>query len=299
MKVKASQNPSRRLGLLFLTVLLIATLAAAIAACSSGNSSTAYKSDQLILATTTSLKDSGLLDDVVLPAFKQAYPGITVKTLAVGSGEAIQFGMDGEADVLLVHSPKDEATFMEEGYGTVRLPVAYNYFVIVGPAKNPARVENEQTAAEAFAAIAKGTSTFVSRGDDSGTNKKELAIWEAAGVTPKGGWYISTGQGMGETLQVASERQGYTLTDLSTFLSMKDTLDLKVLTKQSGDLKNVYSVIVCNQLKHDKVNAAAAEMFAQLLVTLDIQKAIGEYGKDKVGQALFFPNSGALGGEGY
>ena len=291
-----------------LALLAVLVFALVIAACGDEGTAgaeetpggeTAFKADQLILATTTSLKDSGLLDEVVLPAFNEAHPDITVKTIAVGSGEAMQMGRDGEADVLLVHSPADEAAFMQEGNGTIRLPVAQNYFVIVGPAGDPAGVAGAADAAEAFAAIPDSGTPFVSRGDDSGTNKKELSIWEEAGVTPEGDWYISTGQGMGETLQVTTERQGYTLTDLGTFLSMQDTLDLEVLSEESEDLRNIYSVIVVNQLTHPKTNAAGAEMFAQILLTSDMQAQIADFGNEEFGQPLFMPNASALGGPDY
>jgi tungstate transport system substrate-binding protein len=277
--------------LIGLTVLL-----PVLAGCGSGD---AVKRDQLIVATTTSLKDSGLIDDVVLPLFAKTAPDVTVKVLAVGSGEAMAMGASGEADVLFVHSPTDEAAFMAAGNGTLRLPVATNHFVIVGPAGDPAGVKRATSAAEAFAAIAKRAATFVTRGDESGTNKKELKIWTAAGVQPAGAWYVKTGQGMGETLRIASEKQGYTLTDLATFLSLKDTLDLVPLFTGAKDLKNVYSVIIVNQDKFPTVNAAAAEQMAQVLVSPAGQEAIGAYGVDKYGKQLFTPFAGALGSKEY
>jgi tungstate transport system substrate-binding protein len=267
-----------------------------LAACGSSDS---VKRDQLIVATTTSLKDSGLIDDVVLPLYAKTSPGVTVKVLAVGSGEAMAMGASGEADVLFVHSPADEAAFMAAGNGTLRLPVATNHFVIVGPGSDPAGVKRAKTAAEAFSAIAARAAPFVTRGDESGTNKKELKIWTAAGVQPAGSWYISTGQGMGETLRIASEKQAYTLTDLATFLSLQDTLDLAPLFTGSQDLENVYSVIIVNQNKFPTVNAAAAEQMAQVLVSPAGQKAIGAYGVDKYGKQLFTPFAGALGSEEY
>jgi len=262
-------------------------------------SSGAVKRDELIVATTTSLKDSGLIDEVVLPLFAKAAPDVTVKVLAVGSGEAMAMGASGEADVLFVHSPADEAAFMAAGNGTLRLPVATNHFVIVGPGGDPAGVKRATSAAAAFAGIAKRGATFVTRGDESGTNKKELKLWTAAGVQPAGAWYVSTGQGMGETLRIASEKQGYTLTDLATFLSLQDTLDLAPLFTGSKDLVNVYSVIIVNQNKFPTVNAAAAEQMAQVLVSAAGQAAIGAYGVDKYGKQLFTPFAGALGSEEY
>ena len=277
-------------------VVMLAALATLTGACGSGSSEPSVQRDQLLVATTTSLNDSGLLDDVVLPAFAQQHPGVTVKVVAVGSGEAIAMGAKGEADVLLVHSPDDEARFMADGHGTLRLPFAYNYFVIAGPGNDPAKVAAVSSAADGFAAIAAAGQPFVSRGDESGTNKKELKIWDAAGVTPGGDWYISTGQGMGETLRIASEKQGYTLTDLGTFLSQAESLDLKPLFTASDDLKNVYDVIIVNQNEFPAVNSAAAEQLAQLLVSAEGQKAIGEYGTTQYGKALFHPYADSLGG---
>jgi len=274
----------------------IAALLPLLAAC---GSSDPVKRDELIVATTTSLKDSGLIDDLVLPLFAKTAPDVTVKVLAVGSGEAMAMGSSGEADVLFVHSPADEAAFMAAGDGTLRLPVATNHFVIVGPGNDPAGVRRAQTATAAFSGISERAGTFVTRGDESGTNKKELKIWDAAGVRPSGAWYISTGQGMGETLRIASEKQGYTLTDLATFLSLQDTHDLAPLFTGSQDLLNVYSVIIVNQAKFPTVNAAAAEQMAQVLVSPAGQKAIGAYGVDKYGQQLFTPFAGALGSEEY
>lgn len=258
-------------------------------------SDSAVKADQLILATTTSVKDSGLMDDVVLPAFKEAQPQIQVKLVAVGSGEAMAMGERGEADVLVVHSPAAEEEFMAKGYGTLRLPVARNYFAVVGPADDPAKVAGTGAATDGMKAIADAGALFVSRGDDSGTNSKELSLWEAAGIEPSGDRYIETGQGMGETLRITNEKQGYTLTDLGTYLAMKDDLDLVVVTKESDDLANYYSVIIVNQTMHPTVNAAGAEEFAGLLVSKEIQDALADYGAEEFGRPLFAPNAGSLG----
>jgi tungstate transport system substrate-binding protein len=265
------------------------------AACGSDEPGSAIHADRLLVATTTSLSDSGLLDDVVLPAYRQLHPGVTVKVVAVGSGEAIAMGARGDADALLVHSPDDEAQFMADGHGTLRLPFAYNYFVIAGPRDDPAGIAGAETAADAFAAISESRSTFVSRGDESGTNKKELKLWDAVGVTPEGDWYLSTGQGMGETLRIASEKQAYTLTDLGTLLAQSASLDLEPLFTGSGDLKNVYDVIIVNQNEFPMVNAAGAEDLAQLLVSAEGQKAIAAYGEEEFGEPLFQPFAGGLG----
>jgi tungstate transport system substrate-binding protein len=286
---------------LILALAVLAALAALVAsACgvsanASGTGQGNVQRDQLIVATTTSLNDSGLLETLVLPAYEQRFPGVTVKVVAVGSGEAMAMGAKGDVDVLLVHSPTDEEQFMADGNGTLRLPFAYNYFVVVGPKGDPAGVAEAGDAAAAFAAIAKSGSTFVSRGDESGTNKKELKLWDAAGATPEGDWYLSTGQGMGETLRIASEKQGYTLTDLGTFLSQQDTLDLTRLSKETEDLKNIYDVILVNQNKFPSVNAASAEQLAQLLVSKAGQTEIAKYGAQDYGRPLFSPFASNLG----
>ena len=291
-----SRNGSRLALVLALAVVFVVV----VAACGSSSGASAsdqpqVQGDQLIVATTTSLNDSGLLDDVILPAYKESFPDVTVKVVAVGSGEAMAMGAKGEADVLMVHSPADEEQFMADGNGTLRLPFAYNYFVIVGPKDDPAGVADAKDAAAAFTAIAESGSTFVSRGDESGTNKKELKIWESAGITPEGDWYLSTGQGMGETLRIASEKQGYTLTDLGTYFSQQETLDLVVLSRETEDLKNIYDVIIVNQNKFPTVNAASSEQMAQLLVSKTGQDEITKYGKDKYGQPLFHPYANSLG----
>jgi len=280
-----------------IVALVTIFLAAALLSngCGSNGPGAAVDSGRLLVATTTSLNDSGLLDDVVLPAYGRLHPGVTVKVVAVGSGEALAMGAQGDADVLLVHSPDDEAAFMADGHGTLRLPFACNYFVIAGPEDDPAGIAGSKTAAEAFAAIAGGKSTFVSRGDESGTHKKELVLWEAAGVQPQGEWYLSTGQGMGETLRIASEKQAYALTDLGTLVAQRASLDLEALFTGSGDLKNVYDVIIVNQREFPMVNAAGAEELAQLLVSAGGQKAIAGYGQRDYGEPLFQPFAGGLG----
>jgi tungstate transport system substrate-binding protein len=276
-------------------IALILAVGLLVAACGADDPGPEADAGRLLVATTTSLSDSGLLDDVVLPAYERAHPGVTVKVVAVGSGEAIAMGAKGDADVLLVHSPDDEAQFMADGHGTLRLPFAYNHFVIAGPADDPAGVASSETAADAFAAIAGSRSMFVSRGDESGTHKKELKLWESAGVTPEGDWYLSVGQGMGETLRIASEKQAYTLTDLGTLLAQGDSLDLEKLFTGSGDLRNVYDVIIVNQNEFPMVNAAGAEDLAQVLVGAEGQKAIAAYGEEDFGEPLFQPFAGGLG----
>jgi len=245
----------------------------------------------LILATTTSTQDSGLLD-VLVPAFEKQ-SGFMVKTIAVGSGQAMTMGQKGEADVLLVHSPDAEKKFMEDGFGTRRLLVMHNDFVVVGPAADPAKIKGSKSTADAFKAIGAGGGTFISRGDNSGTHAKEKTLWKAAGVTAEGqAWYQQTGLGMGQTLNVASEKGFYTLTDRGTYLAMKKTLSLDILVEGDKNLLNVYHVIEVSQAKWPKVNAAGAKAFADFMVSAETQKTIETFGVEKFGSPLFFPDAG-------
>ncbi|NGQ95875.1 extracellular solute-binding protein [Brevibacillus sp. SYP-B805] len=238
---------------------------------------------EILLATTTSTQDSGLLD-AILPVFEKE-SGIKVKVVAVGTGQAIKMGEDGDADVLLVHSRKDEDAFVAKGLGVNAYDVMYNQFYLVGPAADPAGVKTAKTAAEAFERIAKAKALFISRGDDSGTDKKEKSIWKEAQITPSGDWYLSSGQGMGATLQIADEKQAYTLTDEATFLSRK--LGLVVLMQGEKSLLNPYGVIqVASTKKQEEVG-----QFIAFLTGPEGQRLIGEYGKDKYGKGLFVPNA--------
>ena len=247
-------------------------------------------STNLILATTTSLQDSGLLD-VLVPAFEKA-SGYTVKTVAVGTGQALTMGQQGNADVLFVHAPTQEQAFMDAGWGVDRRLVAHNYFWIVGPASDPAGISGTTSAVDAFKKIAAAGATFVSRGDNSGTNTKELALWKSAGVTPSGSWYVQSGQGMGPTLQIASEKSGYTLTDTATFLANQSKLTLSALVKSDTSLINIYSVIAVNPAKWPKVNAAGAKAFEDFVTGTVGQQLIGSFGTDTYELALFNPDAG-------
>ncbi len=247
-------------------------------------------SKDLILATTTSLQDSGLLD-VLVPAFEKA-SGYTVKTVAVGTGQALTMGQQGNADVLFVHAPTQEQAFMDAGWGVDRRLVAHNYFWIVGPASDPAGITGTASAVDAFKKIAAAGATFISRGDNSGTNTKELALWKSAGVTPSGSWYVQSGQGMGPTLQIASEKTGYTLTDTATFLANQSKLTLSALVKSDTSLINVYSVIAVNPAKWPKVNAAGAKAFEDFATGTVGQQLIGSFGTDTYKLALFTPDAG-------
>ena len=240
----------------------------------------------LILATTTSTQDSGLLD-VIIPMFEKQ-TGYKVKTVAVGTGQALKMGEEGNADVLLVHAPASEKDFMAKGVGGERLLVMHNDFIVVGPAADPAKVKDTKTAVDTLKAIAAAKATFVSRADDSGTHKMELSLWKKAEIDPKGqAWYLETGQGMGATLKVASEKGGYTLTDRATYLANKANLSLDLLLEKDNALLNVYHVITVNPDKFPKVNAAGAKAFAAFMVAADTQKVIAEFGKEKFGQSLF------------
>ena len=262
---------------------------AALSPVETAAASTAATGD-LILATTTSTQDSGLLD-VLVPAFEQA-GACKVKTVAVGSGQALKMGEDGNADVLMVHSPAAEKTFMEGGFGIDRQLLMHNNFLVVGPSADPAAVSGMTSAKDSFTKIADAKATFVSRGDGSGTETKEKAIWKAAGITPAGDWYVQSGQGMGPTLQIASEKQGYTLTDKATWLAAKANLQLQSMVEKDAALLNIYHVIGVNPDKWLKVNAACAAAFSAYVLSPEGQKLIGEFGVDTYGEQLFVPDAG-------
>jgi tungstate transport system substrate-binding protein len=247
-------------------------------------------SRDLILATTTSTQDSGLLD-VLVPAFEAA-SGYKVKTVAVGSGAALKLGTEGNADVLLVHSPTAEKDFMTAGSGIDRLLVMHNTYLIVGPAADPAGIKGMTSAGDAFKKIADTKSTFVSRGDGSGTETKELGYWKKLAITPAAPWYVQSGQGMGATLQIASEKGGYTLTDIATWAATKDKLQLEALVQGDPSLLNIYHVIGVNPAVWPKVNAAGAKAFSDYILSAAGQALIGAFGKDKYGMQLFVPDAG-------
>jgi tungstate transport system substrate-binding protein len=267
-----------------LAVLLALTAALAVVACGDDDapsSGRAADNGQMILATTTSTQDSGLLDDLV-PRFEKD-SGCSVKTVAVGSGEALELGERGDADVLLVHSPAAEEEYMQGGHGTSRKAVMHNDFVVVGPADDPAKIKGASSAAEAFTRIAKAEAPFASRADESGTHTKELSIWESAGIKPAGSWYIETGQGMGETLTIASQKQAYTLSDRGTYLATKN-LDLELLVEGGKDLLNPYHVIV---VEGEDVNRECAQRFSDWITSPDVQREIGSFGVEQYGEPLF------------
>jgi tungstate transport system substrate-binding protein len=245
----------------------------------------------IILATTTSTQDSGLLD-VLLPIFEKK-TGYFVKTIAVGSGQAMAMGQKGEADVLLVHSPDAEKKFIAEGYGINRRLIMHNDYIIVGPSNDPSKIKGLKSSSEAFKKISSEKTLFMSRGDNSGTHSKEKAIWKVAGINPEGEkWYQQTGLGMGQTLNVAAEKKGYTLADRGTYLALKKNLNLDILVEGDAILLNIYHVIEVNPAKWAKVNAAGGKVFADFMVSKETQDIIKTFGVDKFGSPLFFPDAG-------
>jgi tungstate transport system substrate-binding protein len=274
-----------------IVTLLLATLFLAVGVTSIFAAQAAPKQKNIILATTTSTQDTGLLD-VLIPIFEKQ-TGFFVKTIAVGSGQAMAMGQKGEADVLLVHSPDAEKKFVEEGYGINRRLVMHNDFIIVGPPSDPAKIRGVKSSAEAMKMIAAAGSLFLSRADNSGTHVKEKALWKKAGINPVGQkWYQETGLGMGQTLNVAAEKKGYTLTDRGTYLALKKNLGLDILVEGDADLLNIYHVIEVNSAKWPKVNAEGARAFADFIVSKKTQAVIKTFGVDKYGSPLFFPDAG-------
>lgn len=270
---------------LHLIAVLIVILSLALSACGSA----APSNPNLILATTTSTRDSGLLD-VLQPLFEEQ-TGYKLQIVAVGTGEALKMGEEGNADVLLVHAPSSEVTFMDGGFGKDRFLVMHNDFIIVGPAADPAGIKG-QGPKDAFVAIYNAGAPFVTRGDDSGTHKKELSFWTKAELDPAGQpWYIETGQGMGASLTVASEKGAYILTDRATYLANQDKLQLEILLEGNNALLNVYHVITVNPDKWPEANYEGALAFAKFLTDPATQKVIAEFGLKEFGQPLFIPDA--------
>ena len=253
------------------------------------------KNEEIILATTTSTKDSGLLD-YLLPYFEEE-SGYKVSVVSVGSGEAMTMGENGEADVLLVHSPAAEEEFVKNGHADEdgRKDVMYNDFVLIGPVSDPANIKTDayNDALKAFKTLADEEMTFISRSDESGTHKKELEIWKAAGIEPSGDWYVEAGSGMGAVLEMANEELAYTLSDRATWLNLDLDEDLMIVSENdpSGVLYNQYGVICVNPDKNEAINHEGAKAFANWLLSSETQKLIGEYGLEEYGKALFTPNA--------
>jgi len=274
-----------------ITVSLTALAFGAIAAFAPVTASAAPKMKTIILATTTSTQDSGLLDEL-LPKFEKS-TGYFVKTISVGSGQAMKMGEKGEADVLLVHSPDAEKKFVEQGFGVNRRLVMHNDFIILGPASDPAKIKGVKSAKEALKKIAAANALFLSRGDNSGTHALEKKLWKATGLKYEGNkWYQQTGLGMGQTLSVAAEKKGYTIADRGTYLAVKKNLGLDILVEGDASLLNIYHVIQVNPAKWPKVNAAGAKAFADFVVSKKAQAIVKTYGVKKYGAPLFFPDAG-------
>ena len=245
---------------------------------------------EVILATTTSTQDSGLLD-VLIPVFEKK-TGYFVKTIAVGSGQAMAMGQKGEADVLLVHSTEAEVKFVAEGFGLNRRLIMHNDFILVGPPEDPAKVMGKRSAAEAFENISSAKALLLSRGDNSGTHAKEKQIWKISGIHPEEErWYQQTGLGMGQTLNIASEKKAYTLSDRGTYLALKKNLRLNILVEGDPLIRNLYHIIEINPAKWPKVNAAGAKAFSEFLISGETQEIIKTFGVEKFGSPLFFPDA--------
>jgi len=244
--------------------------------------------EALTLASTTSTLDSGLFE-ALIPPFEKKF-SCTVKVIAVGTGQAMRLARDGNADVLLVHDREAEEKFVADGFGLERLDVMHNDFVLVGPAADPARVGG-QKAAVAFQRIAAAAAPFASRGDDSGTHKKELKLWRAAGVTPAGAWYLESGTGMEATLRIANEKTAYCLVDRATWLAHKKEIDaLAILSQGDDQLFNPYSVIVVSPAKFPWLNVRLAARFAEFIRSAEGQAIIRAFGRERFGAPLFFPD---------
>ena len=280
-------------------ILILALSAVLLNGCQSSKAAADAEASQtpepvvktMLLATTTSTEQTGLLA-AILPDFTQK-TGIEVKVVAVGTGQAIEMGKNGEADVILVHAKASEEAFVKEGGGVERFDVMYNDFVLVGPKTDPLKIKDNfgSDINGAMKAILEGEEVFVSRGDDSGTHKKELALWKGLNVEPKGDWYASVGKGMGEALLMADEMQAYALSDRGTFLSMRDKLDLTIVTQKSKGLLNQYGVIAVSPTKYPSIHNAEANAFIEWILSEETQKTIGEFGVEQYGEALFVPNA--------
>jgi tungstate transport system substrate-binding protein len=248
-------------------------------------------SRNVILATTTSTQDSGLLD-VLVPLFEKK-SGYSVKTVSVGTGQALELAAKGEADVALVHAPSLEKKYVAAGKFLNRRLVMYNDFIILGPADDPAKIKAIKSSVEALKLIASTGTRFVSRGDNSGTHNLEKSLWKMAGVEPKGNWYIESGQGMGATLGIANDRNGYTLSDRGTYLAFRRRVTLAVLLEGDKPLLNIYSVMEVNPANGSRVNTVGGKAFAEFMISSDAQAMIKTFGLEKFGQALFIPVAGS------
>ena len=246
-----------------------------------------FAAERLRMATTTSTDNSGLLD-VILPPFDKKF-NIKVAVIAVGTGKAIKLGENGDVDLILVHAPHAEEKFIKEGHGVNRRKVMHNDFIILGPQNDPAKISGIKSASQAFKNISSTGATFISRGDDSGTHKKEKEIWEKSGLSPEEKWYLEAGQGMGTVLQMAHEKKGYTLSDRGTYLAYKSKIDLIILSEGDSDLHNPYGVIAVNPQKYPKTNYVKAMALIGWLTSPECQRMISEFKKEE--EVLFYPDA--------
>jgi len=248
-------------------------------------------SRNVILSTTTSTQDSGLLD-VLVPLFEKKNSGYSVKTVSVGTGQALELAAKGEADVALVHAPSLEKKYVADGKLLNRRLVMYNDFIILGPANDPAKIKSTKSSAEAMKRIAASASRFVSRGDNSGTHNLEKSLWKSAAIQPKGEWYIESGQGMGATLGIANDRGAYTISDRATYLAFRKRVTLAILLEGDRPLLNIYSVMEVNPANGPRINTAGGKAFADFMVAPETQAVIKSFGVEKFGQPLFIPVAG-------
>ena len=253
-------------------------------------SASALAGQPVILSTTSSTQDSGLLD--VLVRIFEKKTGYTVKTISVGTGQALALAARGEADVCLVHAPESEKKYVTDGLLLNRRLVMHNDFLIVGPAEDPAKIRGLKMAVDALKRIAEAKVTFVSRGDNSGTHQLEKRLWKEATLDPSGAWYLQAGQGMGATLAIASEKRAYTLTDRGTYLALRKRVQLEPLVERDRILLNIYSVMEANAAKFPRGNAAGGKAFADFMVSREAQEIIWIFGVDKFGEPPFFPDAG-------
>ena len=267
-------------------VLLAIAIATLVAGCASAGGA---QRREVLLATTTSFQDSGLLDDLVSDFGLKT--GYRIRATAVGSGAAIALGAKGDADVVFAHSEQAELDFMAQGHGERRLKVMHNDFVILGPPADPARAKGRGSL-EAFRAIAAARATFYSRGDRSGTDVFEKGLWRQAGITPAAPWYVEAATGMGQTLQIASEKRAYTIADRGTYLARRSALELEILAEKEPPLFNYYHVMTVHPAKHPGVNASGALAFVEYLVSAETQRRIARFGVAKYGEPLFYPDAG-------
>jgi tungstate transport system substrate-binding protein len=281
MKEKVMRRPNK---LLFLAVFLSGLMLGATAEAAES------KDKNVILSTTTSTQDSGLLD-VLVPLFEKQ-TGYSVKTVSVGTGQALAMAAKGDADVALVHAPSLEKKYVADGKLLNRRLVMYNDFVIIGPKEDPAKIKSAKTALAALKLIEQSKSPFVSRGDNSGTHNLEKTLWKEAGIQPKGDWYIEAGQGMGATLNIANERNAYTITDRGTLLALRNRVNLPILVEGDKALLNIYSVMEVNPANGPRINSAGGKAFADFMVAPQTQNVIKNFGVEKFGQSLFVPVAG-------